>query len=103
MMPCESKCGQAASWNGYLRRDRSSSQTFTSELKVTLVKIPKSASNNSKPIFISHAATDKAIADRVVDLLNTAMGIDVQNDVFCTSLEGLKIPPGKDFKDFVKD
>jgi hypothetical protein len=57
----------------------------------------------SKPIFISHAATDKAIADRVVDILNTAMGIDVQASVFCTSLEGLKIPPGKDFKDFVRD
>lgn len=67
------------------------------------MKIPREAESSSKPIFISHAATDKAIADRVVDLLNTAMGIDVQKAVFCTSLEGMKIPPGKDFKDFVKD
>lgn len=67
------------------------------------MKMPRKVEGVSKPIFISHAATDKAIADRVVDLLNTAMGIDVQNAVFCTSLEGLKIPPGKDFKDFVKD
>lgn len=61
------------------------------------------AENQSKPIFVSHAATDKAIAEKVVDLLNTAMAIDVQKDVFCTSLEGLKIPPGKDFKQFVKE
>ena len=67
------------------------------------MKIPREAESSSKPIFISHAATDKGIADRVVDLLNTAIGIDVQNAVFCTSLEGMKIPPGKDFKDFVKD
>lgn len=59
--------------------------------------------NTSKSIFVSHAATDKAIADAVVDLLDTAMGIDVQHAVFCTSLEGLKIPPGMDFKQFIKD
>jgi len=61
------------------------------------------AENQSKPIFVSHAVADKAIADKVVDLLDTAMGIDVQNDVFCTSLEGLKIPAGNDFKQFVKE
>jgi len=61
------------------------------------------ARKSSRPIFISHAATDKAIADQVVDLLDTAMGIAVQDDVFCTSLEGLKIPPGTDFKGFIKD
>ncbi len=59
--------------------------------------------SKSKAIFVSHAATDKDIADKVVDLLNTAMGIDVQNDVFCTSLEGLKIPAGMDFKQFIKE
>ncbi len=57
----------------------------------------------SRPIFVSHAATDKAIAEKVVDLLNTGVAIDVQKDVFCTSLEGLKIPPGSDFKQFIKD
>jgi len=56
----------------------------------------------SKPIFVSHAVADKEIADKVVDLLNTAMGIQVQNDVFCSSLEGLKIPAGMDFKHFIK-
>lgn len=57
----------------------------------------------SKPIFISHAAVDDKIADVVVDILNTAVGINVTEQVFCTSLEGMKIPPGKDFKEFVRE
>lgn len=61
------------------------------------------ASEKSKPIFVSHAAADRAIADKVVDLLNTAMGIAVVENVFCTSLEGLGIPAGKDFKQFIKE
>lgn len=56
----------------------------------------------SKPIFISHAAADAKIADVVADILNTAMGINVTDQVFCTSLEGMKIPPGMDFKEFVR-
>lgn len=56
-----------------------------------------------KAIFVSHAAVDRDIADKVVDLLNMAMGINVAKEVFCTSLEGLKIPAGKDFKEFIKD
>jgi len=59
--------------------------------------------NKSKPIFVSHAAVDKEIADKIVDLLNTAMGINVTEKVFCSSLEGMKIPPGKDFKHFIKE
>lgn len=55
----------------------------------------------SKRIFISHAAADAAIADSVVDLLNTGMQIDVEKDVFCTSLEALGIPAGEDFKSFI--
>lgn len=59
-------------------------------------------SQSSKTIFVSHAAIDKEIIEQVVDLLNTGMGIDVQNNVFCSSLEGMKIPPGEDFKHFIK-
>jgi hypothetical protein len=57
----------------------------------------------SKPIFISHAAADKKIADEVVDLLNTAMQINVTEDVFCSSVYGCNIPPGVDFKRFIKE
>src|SRR4051812_38411593 len=56
----------------------------------------------SKRIFISHAVADREIAAKITDLLAIAMGIDVLKDVFCTSLEGMNIPMGKDFKDFIK-
>jgi hypothetical protein len=55
----------------------------------------------SKPIFISHAVADKEIADIVVDLLNTGMGINPSDSIFCSSLEGLGIPGGADFKGFI--
>jgi TIR domain len=54
-------------------------------------------------VFISHAAADEKIADQVVDLLNTAMQINVTEDVFCSSVYGCNIPPGVDFKQFIKD
>jgi TIR domain len=57
----------------------------------------------SKPIFISHAAADKDIADAVLDLLNTAMNIDVTADVFCSSIAETGIKPGADFTQFIKE
>jgi TIR domain-containing protein len=57
----------------------------------------------SKPIFISHAAVDKDIADAVLDLLNTAMNIDVTADVFCSSIAETGITPGADFTQFIKE
>ena len=55
----------------------------------------------SKPIFISHSAKDKKIADKIVDLIETGVGIP-SRDVFCSSLEGLGIPSGANFVDFIK-
>src|SRR5208283_4032106 len=46
-----------------------------------------------KPIFISHAAKDKALADKLVDLLATGCAAN-PNDILCTSLEGKGIPAG---------
>lgn len=62
--------------------------------------MPKST---SKPIFVSHAVADRAIADKVVDLLSLGMGLDAHKQVFCSSLESLGIPPGQDFKQFIKE
>jgi hypothetical protein len=51
-------------------------------------------------IFISHAVADKAIANALVDLLQT--GLDVpQKDIFCSSLESLGIEKGSNFVDFI--
>jgi hypothetical protein len=55
-----------------------------------------------KDIFISHATKDKSLADAFVDLLETGIGIS-SDSIFCTSLEGMKIPPGKNFVDSIKD
>ncbi|MBN1215213.1 MAG: TIR domain-containing protein [Candidatus Lokiarchaeota archaeon] len=57
---------------------------------------------NKNEIFISHSSNDKDIADLIVDLLVT--GTNVSNKVFfCSSLEGLGIPKGKNFIDYIKE
>lgn len=54
-----------------------------------------------KDIFISHAAKDKPLVDLFVDLLQT--GADISSSViFCSSLEGLGIPSGKNFIEYLK-
>lgn len=55
----------------------------------------------AKKIFLSHAAKDKVLADYLVDLLQTGTNIS-HDDIFCSSLEGLGIPPGKDFIEWIK-
>jgi hypothetical protein len=55
----------------------------------------------SKKIFISHAVRNKGMADLLVDLIETGIGIS-SDDIFCSSLEGLGIPSGVNFVDFIK-
>ena len=56
----------------------------------------------SLKIFISHASTDKALIDSLVDLLQTGLNIREEN-ILCTSLEGMGIPPGKNFVTFLRE
>lgn len=49
--------------------------------------------DKQKPIFISHSSKDKALADKLADLLTTGCGVH-PNDILCTSLEGKGIPAG---------
>ncbi|EIM63202.1 toll/interleukin-1 receptor domain-containing protein [Desulfobacter postgatei] len=56
----------------------------------------------SKEIFISHAAGNKKIADLLVDLMETGIGIP-DSKIFCSSLEGIGIPSGKNFVQFIKE
>ena len=56
----------------------------------------------SKAIFISHAVSNKKLAEMLVDLFETGIGIS-DSDVFCSSLEGLGIPSGKNFIDFIRN
>ncbi|WP_213991534.1 toll/interleukin-1 receptor domain-containing protein [Sodalis sp. dw_96] len=55
----------------------------------------------SKQIFISHAVSNKALADAFVDLLQTGVNL-AYDDVFCSSLEGLGISAGDNFIDHIK-
>ena len=55
----------------------------------------------SKPVFISHAVTNHDLADRLVDLLETGVGIS-DGDMFCSSLQGLGIPSGVNFAGFIR-
>lgn len=57
---------------------------------------------NSKKIFVSHAAKDKVLADALIDLMETGTQVS-SDDVFCSSLEGLGVPSGKDFINYIKD
>lgn len=53
-------------------------------------------------VFISHSAKDKYLAENLVSMLVTGIGVQVQ-DIFCTSIEGMRIPPGNNFSEFIKE
>jgi uridine kinase len=50
---------------------------------------------------VSHAHADKLLVDALVDLIGTGVGIPSE-EVFCTALEGLGIPAGSNFIDYIK-
>lgn len=58
-------------------------------------------SKRAKRIFVSHAHADKLLVDALVDLIGTGVGIPSE-EVFCTALEGLGIPAGSNFLDYIK-
>lgn len=53
-------------------------------------------------LFISHAVKDKPLAEALSDLLITGVGLS-SSQVFCTSLEGLSIPAGQQFVNFIRN
>lgn len=52
-------------------------------------------------LFISHAAHDKVLVEAFVDLLEAGVGIPHQS-IFCSSLKGQSIKPGKDFVESIR-
>ena len=62
----------------------------------------KAKKTNSKAIFISHASADKLLADALVDLLQIGCAVP-RSEILCTSLEGMRIPNGKNFREFLKE
>src|SRR5882724_4193649 len=53
-------------------------------------------------LFISHAASDKLLVEAVVDLLESGVGVP-HRSIFCSSLKGQSIKPGKDFVDSIRE
>lgn len=53
-------------------------------------------------LFISHSVHDRALVEAVVDLLESGVGIPLKN-IFCSSLKGQSIKPGKDFADSIRE
>ena len=59
-------------------------------------------SNKKINIFISHSSKDKVLVDTFVDkILICGMGFH-HNDIFCTSIEGLGIKTGADWREEIK-
>ena len=55
-----------------------------------------------KKIFISHSSKDKEIVDSFVTLLTRGGGI-AQDDIFCTSIDGIKIANGEDIRKHIQE
>ena len=53
-------------------------------------------------IFVSHAAKDAGLVEALVQLIEGGIGIR-SDQIFCTSLEEQGVPPGVDFKSYIKE
>ena len=51
--------------------------------------------------FVSHAAKDEELVEEFVDLVQVGIGVH-PDDIFCSSLPGMKIPTGKAFVEYIK-
>lgn len=55
-----------------------------------------------KKMFISHSSKDKTIVDSFVTLLTRGAGLS-QDDIFCTSIDGMKIMNGEDIRKHIQE
>ena len=76
----------------------------------TIVNVRDQATKNKeeknkgtcKKIFISHSSKDKEIVDSFVTLLTRGGGI-AQDDIFCSSIDGMKITNGDDIRKHIQE
>lgn len=76
-------------------------QTVSEESKMEEVKeiLVERGHNKGKDIFISHASKDESLVRLFVERI-LRLGLDLKSDrIFCTSLEGMDIQNGKDFRE----
>src|ERR1700754_343495 len=53
-------------------------------------------------IFISHSSVDKEIAKALVTLIKDGLGIP-KSQIFCSSADGIDVPPGANFQTYIKE
>jgi len=63
-------------------------------------KVGRKPTENS--LFLSHATADNEFVKAIVNLFVTGVGVPY-GSVFCSSLPGMNIPPGMDFKQKIGD
>jgi hypothetical protein len=58
---------------------------------------------NDSHIFLSHAVADKALVDLLVsDIIRLGCNVPAER-IFCSSLQGMGIPSGQSFPDFIRE
>ena len=65
------------------------------------VKRPKNL-GNCKKIFVSHSSKDKEIVEAFITLLTRGAGL-LQDKIFCTSIDGMKIKNGEDIRKHIQE
>ena len=55
-----------------------------------------------KKVFISHSSKDKEIVEAFITLLTRGAGLS-QDDIFCTSIDGMKITNGEDIRKHIQE
>ena len=58
--------------------------------------------SSPREIFISHAIRDRKLVEEFSERVR--LGLDLKSEnIFCSSLEGMDIPPGVNFSDFIRE
>ena len=86
---------------GRLQRDL---QYLSVSLEKTAVHnlFDKNSAKSAKKIFISHSSKDKTIVEAFTNLLRLGANIS-HDDIFCTSIEEMKIKNGEDIRQHIQN
>ncbi|MBQ4479567.1 MAG: toll/interleukin-1 receptor domain-containing protein [Victivallales bacterium] len=86
---------------GLLVRDLDNLNVIINSCELMPKKKVSEDKGTCKKVFISHSSRDKAIVDAFVTLLTRGGGLS-QNDIFCTSIDGMKIKNGEDLRKHIQ-
>ena len=87
---------------GFLARDLDNLKLVIDDQYGAYRKRLSKGKETCKKIFISHSSNDKSIVDAFVTLLTRGGGLP-QDDIFCTSIDGLKITNGEDIRKHIQE